>query len=91
MTVSVRDAADALRVAIALSEAVRGTTSPHPSVRAVLGAGAAVMEDAGVSTITEMRRCALEEVTMSGGDVRLCAVPQVDAHDEEAVSVHRDS
>lgn len=42
---------------------------------ALLGAGPWALEDAGVSTITEMHRWAFEEVTMTGGDVRVTAVP----------------
>lgn len=42
---------------------------------ALLGAGPCAMEDAGVSTITGMHRWSIEEVTMTGGDVRISAVP----------------
>lgn len=42
---------------------------------ALLGAGRWALEDAGVSTITEMHRWTFEEVTMTGGDVRVSAVP----------------
>lgn len=38
---------------------------------ALLGAGPAALGDAGVSTITGMHRWVVEEVTMSGGDVRI--------------------
>lgn len=42
---------------------------------ALLGAGPAALEDAGVSTITAMSRWVVEGVTMTGGDVRISAVP----------------
>jgi diaminohydroxyphosphoribosylaminopyrimidine deaminase/5-amino-6-(5-phosphoribosylamino)uracil reductase len=42
---------------------------------ALLGAGPVALGPAGVSTITEALRWTVEEVTMSGGDVRISAVP----------------
>ncbi len=42
---------------------------------ALLGAGPLALGDAGVSTITGIHRWSIEEVTMSGGDVRISAVP----------------
>lgn len=42
---------------------------------ALLGAGRCAVEDAGVSTITGIHRWSIEEVTMTGGDVRISAVP----------------
>lgn len=42
---------------------------------ALLGAGPWALEDAGVATITEMHRWTIEEATMTGGDVRITAVP----------------
>ncbi|TQI93908.1 bifunctional diaminohydroxyphosphoribosylaminopyrimidine deaminase/5-amino-6-(5-phosphoribosylamino)uracil reductase RibD [Amycolatopsis cihanbeyliensis] len=42
---------------------------------ALLGAGPTALGDAGVSTITEAHRWAVEGVTMSGKDVRISAVP----------------
>lgn len=42
---------------------------------ALLGAGPAALSDAGVSTITGMRRLVVEDVTMTGCDVRISAVP----------------
>lgn len=42
---------------------------------ALLGAGPWALEDAGVATITEMHRWTIEEVTMTGGDMRITAVP----------------
>lgn len=42
---------------------------------ALAGAGPAALGDAGVSTITDMHRWVVEEVTMTGDDVRVSAVP----------------
>lgn len=42
---------------------------------ALLGAGPCAVEEAGVSTITGMHRWSIEQVTMTGGDVRISAVP----------------
>ncbi|WP_121392115.1 bifunctional diaminohydroxyphosphoribosylaminopyrimidine deaminase/5-amino-6-(5-phosphoribosylamino)uracil reductase RibD [Actinokineospora cianjurensis] len=42
---------------------------------ALLGAGPVALGASGVSTITEAHRLAVEEVTMSGPDVRVSAVP----------------
>lgn len=42
---------------------------------ALLGAGPCAVEDAGVSTISGIHRWSIEEVTMTGGDVRISAVP----------------
>jgi diaminohydroxyphosphoribosylaminopyrimidine deaminase/5-amino-6-(5-phosphoribosylamino)uracil reductase len=44
----------------------------------LLGAGPAVLGDAGVSTITDAHRWTVEGVTMSGTDVRISAVPRQD-------------
>lgn len=41
----------------------------------LLGSGPAALGDAGVSTITGAHRWTVEGVTMSGGDVRISAVP----------------
>jgi len=41
----------------------------------LLGAGPVALGAAGVSTITAAHRWAVEDVTMSGGDVRISAVP----------------
>ncbi|MCP2164040.1 diaminohydroxyphosphoribosylaminopyrimidine deaminase [Goodfellowiella coeruleoviolacea] len=41
----------------------------------LLGAGPAALADAGVSTIAEALRCEVEDVTLSGGDIRVSAVP----------------
>lgn len=41
----------------------------------LLGSGPLALADAGVSTITEAHRFAVEEATMSGTDVRVSAVP----------------
>ncbi|SFB21662.1 diaminohydroxyphosphoribosylaminopyrimidine deaminase / 5-amino-6-(5-phosphoribosylamino)uracil reductase [Amycolatopsis marina] len=41
----------------------------------LLGSGPAALGNAGVSTITEAHRWTVEGVTMSGGDVRISAVP----------------
>lgn len=41
---------------------------------ALLGAGPSALGEAGVATITGMPRWAFEEVTMTGGDVRISAV-----------------
>jgi diaminohydroxyphosphoribosylaminopyrimidine deaminase/5-amino-6-(5-phosphoribosylamino)uracil reductase len=41
----------------------------------LLGSGPAALGEAGVSTITEAHRWTVEGVTMSGGDVRISAVP----------------
>ncbi|MCG8923578.1 bifunctional diaminohydroxyphosphoribosylaminopyrimidine deaminase/5-amino-6-(5-phosphoribosylamino)uracil reductase RibD [Lentzea sp. CC55] len=43
---------------------------------ALLGDGPAAVLDAGVSTITEAVRLTVEDVTMSGPDLRISAVPQ---------------
>ncbi|MBM7856910.1 diaminohydroxyphosphoribosylaminopyrimidine deaminase/5-amino-6-(5-phosphoribosylamino)uracil reductase [Lentzea nigeriaca] len=43
---------------------------------ALLGDGPAVVLDAGVSTITDAVRLTVEDVTMSGPDLRISAVPQ---------------
>ncbi len=43
---------------------------------ALLGAGPAAVLDAGVSTITDAVRLTVEDVTMSGPDLRISAVPQ---------------
>ncbi|KOV85021.1 bifunctional diaminohydroxyphosphoribosylaminopyrimidine deaminase/5-amino-6-(5-phosphoribosylamino)uracil reductase RibD [Nocardia sp. NRRL S-836] len=43
---------------------------------ALLGAGPAAVLDAGVSTITDAVRLVVEDVTMSGPDLRISAVPQ---------------
>ncbi|WP_285753442.1 bifunctional diaminohydroxyphosphoribosylaminopyrimidine deaminase/5-amino-6-(5-phosphoribosylamino)uracil reductase RibD [Lentzea sp. NBRC 105346] len=50
----------------------------------LLGAGPAALKDAGVSTITDAVRLDVEEVTMSGPDMRISAVPQ------RRNGVHRD-
>lgn len=42
---------------------------------ALLGSGPMALGDAGVSTITGVHRWSVERVTMSGGDVRVSAVP----------------
>ncbi|MGH3948704.1 MAG: bifunctional diaminohydroxyphosphoribosylaminopyrimidine deaminase/5-amino-6-(5-phosphoribosylamino)uracil reductase RibD [Pseudonocardiaceae bacterium] len=42
---------------------------------ALLGAGPCALGDAGVSTITGIHRWSVEEVSMTGGDVRVSAVP----------------
>jgi diaminohydroxyphosphoribosylaminopyrimidine deaminase/5-amino-6-(5-phosphoribosylamino)uracil reductase len=42
---------------------------------ALLGSGPVALGDAGVSTITGVHRWSVERVTMSGGDVRVSAVP----------------
>ncbi|MPZ00149.1 MAG: bifunctional diaminohydroxyphosphoribosylaminopyrimidine deaminase/5-amino-6-(5-phosphoribosylamino)uracil reductase RibD [Actinophytocola sp.] len=42
---------------------------------ALAGAGPAALGDAGVSTVTDMHRWVVEEVTMTGDDVRVSAVP----------------
>ena len=42
---------------------------------ALLGSGTMALGDAGVSTITGVHRWSVERVTMSGGDVRVSAVP----------------
>jgi diaminohydroxyphosphoribosylaminopyrimidine deaminase/5-amino-6-(5-phosphoribosylamino)uracil reductase len=42
---------------------------------ALLGSGPVALGDAGVSTITGLHRWSIERVTMSGGDVRVSAVP----------------
>jgi diaminohydroxyphosphoribosylaminopyrimidine deaminase/5-amino-6-(5-phosphoribosylamino)uracil reductase len=44
----------------------------------LLGAGPAVLGDAGVSTITDAHRWTVEGVTMCGTDVRISAVPRQD-------------
>jgi len=44
---------------------------------ALLGAGPAAVLDAGVSTITDAVRLTVEDVTMSGPDLRISAVPQI--------------
>nr|WP_116049295.1 bifunctional diaminohydroxyphosphoribosylaminopyrimidine deaminase/5-amino-6-(5-phosphoribosylamino)uracil reductase RibD [Amycolatopsis palatopharyngis] len=41
----------------------------------LLGSGPAALDEAGVSTITGAHRWTVEGVTMSGGDVRISAVP----------------
>lgn len=43
---------------------------------ALLGDGPAVLLDAGVSTITDAVRLTVQDVTMSGPDLRISAVPQ---------------
>jgi diaminohydroxyphosphoribosylaminopyrimidine deaminase/5-amino-6-(5-phosphoribosylamino)uracil reductase len=43
---------------------------------ALLGSGPVALGDAGVATITGIHRWAVEGVTMSGGDVRVSAVPE---------------
>ncbi|MEU7476036.1 bifunctional diaminohydroxyphosphoribosylaminopyrimidine deaminase/5-amino-6-(5-phosphoribosylamino)uracil reductase RibD [Lentzea sp. NPDC042327] len=43
---------------------------------ALLGSGPAAVVDAGVSTITDAVRLTVEDVTMSGPDLRISAVPQ---------------
>jgi diaminohydroxyphosphoribosylaminopyrimidine deaminase/5-amino-6-(5-phosphoribosylamino)uracil reductase len=43
---------------------------------ALLGSGPAALLDAGVSTITDAVRLTVEDVTMSGPDLRISAVPQ---------------
>jgi diaminohydroxyphosphoribosylaminopyrimidine deaminase / 5-amino-6-(5-phosphoribosylamino)uracil reductase len=43
---------------------------------AILGSGPAAVVDAGVSTITDAVRLTVEDVTMSGPDLRISAVPQ---------------
>jgi diaminohydroxyphosphoribosylaminopyrimidine deaminase/5-amino-6-(5-phosphoribosylamino)uracil reductase len=42
---------------------------------ALLGAGPVALGEAGVSTVTGAHRWVVDEVTMSGGDVRVSAVP----------------
>jgi len=42
----------------------------------LLGDGPAAVLDAGVSTITDAVRLTVEDVTMSGPDLRISAVPQ---------------
>ncbi|MPY76892.1 MAG: bifunctional diaminohydroxyphosphoribosylaminopyrimidine deaminase/5-amino-6-(5-phosphoribosylamino)uracil reductase RibD [Actinophytocola sp.] len=42
---------------------------------ALAGAGPAALGDAGVSTVTDMHRWVVEEVTMTGDDVRVSAIP----------------
>jgi len=44
---------------------------------AILGNGPAAVVDAGVSTITDAVRLTVEDVTMSGPDLRISAVPQI--------------
>lgn len=48
---------------------------------ALLGAGRSALADAGVATITDRKRWRIEDVTMSGDDLRMSAVP---IDDEEA-------
>lgn len=50
----------------------------------LLGAGPEALKDAGVSTITDAVRLDVEDVTMSGADMRISAVPQ------RRNGVHRD-
>jgi diaminohydroxyphosphoribosylaminopyrimidine deaminase/5-amino-6-(5-phosphoribosylamino)uracil reductase len=44
---------------------------------AILGNGPAAVVDAGVSTITDAVRLTVQDVTMSGPDLRISAVPQI--------------